>query len=108
MPCFLCGELSFTFLSSQWKCAESESYFRHLASIVPQVVSDTEISAALEQWKLLAIDNTPNEWDNSSSAPGNADCNKPLSINVCWSKVLDRKNALGEKKYPILGKIVKA
>jgi len=54
------GELSFTFLSSQWKCAESESSFRHLASYVPQVVSDTEIFAALEQWKLLAIENTPN------------------------------------------------
>lgn len=87
---------------SQIKRAESEQSFRYLLSALPQIVSHEEVTLAMDEWKMLSLDSTPNEW--STSEPSNL----ATSVDVYWHHTLNRRNPLGQVKYPTLGKVVKA
>ena len=87
---------------SQIKCAESEQSFHYLLSALPQIVTQEEVTVAMDEWKMLSLDNTPNEWDPNDSST------KPTSVDVCWRLNLERRNPLGQLKYATLAKVVKA
>jgi hypothetical protein len=69
-----------------------------LARKLPQVILDDEVSIVSDEWKLYALDDL---------VLVEADL-KPYVVDSYWAKVLQRRNALGQPKYSILGKVVKA
>jgi len=78
--------------------AESEGAIRRLARKLPQVILDDEVSIVSDEWKLYALDDLVLVEDDL----------KPYVVDSYWAKVLQRRNSLGQPKYSILGKVVKA
>jgi len=76
--------------------AEFEQAIRHLASAVPQIITDNELLAVTDEWKMDALDDIPDEDVQANM------------VDHYWAKILDRKNALGQTKYSTLGKVVRA
>jgi hypothetical protein len=87
----------------QIKCPESEQSFRYLMSALPQTVVEDEVTTAMDEWKMLVLDDTPNEWAKSASS------DTPTAIDVRHRHhILSRKNPLEKVKYPTSVKVVKA
>jgi len=90
--------------SSHLTTAKAERYkmsFWLILTKLPQPLSVYEVSEAVDQWKMLALDSTPSEWkcDSGRAHP---------AIDEVWRHVLSRRNAVGNLKYCTLGKVVKA
>jgi hypothetical protein len=60
-------------------------------------MKDEELSLVTDEWKLYALDDVTIEAEM-----------KPHLVDEYWAKILGRKNSLGELKYTVLGKVVKA
>jgi hypothetical protein len=103
---------------------ESEAMIRRLARKLPQVISDEEISAITDEWKLYSVDDIPTKWFSATAnsvdscevivetaTANDITSDKNCAAAVCriyqyWSKVLDMTNALRHLKYAYLGKAV--
>ena len=72
---------------------------------LPNIVPDSDVSVGMDEWKLLADDDTRPEWIDSGVAHVLANS---VAVDVYWSHVLKRNNVLGFPKYPTLAKVVKA
>ena len=68
---------------------------------LPLLLSADEVSEAVDQWKMLALDSTPPEWKCDSRKVHPA-------IDEVWRHVLSQRNAVGNLKYCTLAKVVKA
>jgi len=73
---------------------------RLIPTELPQSLSADEVSEAVDQWKMLALDSTPPEWKCNSRKAHPA-------IDEVWRHVLSRRNAVGNLKYCTLAKVVK-
>ena len=88
-----------------WKDPASEAKIRSLMLKLPNIVPDSDVSVGMDEWKLLADDDTRPEWIDSGVAHVLANS---VAVDVYWSHVLKRNNVLGFPKYPTLAKVVKA
>ena len=91
---------------AQWRRPEAEVAFRTLVFMMPeQVLQSAEVPCSMDEWKLLALDETPYELVHISASSSNAV--KETRIDVCWDSVLKRGDVTGKLKYATLAKTVK-
>lgn len=90
-----------------WNHATSELCFRQLLSTFAHMLCDGDDSRAMDEWKLLTLDETTPEWTVNQTATARNEL-QPVRIDVVWKYVLHRKNDFGKLKYPTLGKVVRA
>jgi len=84
-----------------------------MARKLPQVVNDDELTSVFDKWKLYAIDDIPVEWQVRTVSEKDKDppavvVDKPAPIDEYWARVLNVKNAAGQKKYCTLSKVMRA
>jgi len=93
---------------------ESEVFIRRLARKLPQVISQEEVSAVTDEWKVYSVDDIPRSWycveESAEDAICDAANDRPsvYPVDQYWAKVLAMRTAAGDLKYKTLGKAVMA
>ena len=73
-----------------------------LASLIPHIVSEREVSIVKDQWRLYQLEEINDNWIS------NSETGKPRRVDFYWSKIFEILSSGGEKKYNMLSKVVKS
>ena len=72
-----------------------------LASMLPHIITEREVSLVKDEWKILQTEEIPDDWYMENSG-------QQKRIDTYWAKVFEIRTETGDLKYSLLSKVVKS
>ena len=83
------------------KSKSSDLFISNLVQFFPHVILEEEKSLIKDEWKLLKLEDIPEEWYLEEN--GN-----PKRLDVFWNKIFHIRSDSGAQKYTFLKKLIKS